>query len=246
MDNDFLKEKQEQGKEKSGAFHSLSYGLYLVTSGDERKRNGFIANAIFQVSAKPQKFVLCANKENYTTGIISECGVFAFSVLNKDIPVELIRKFGYRSGSDFDKFDGFNLRNGSTGVPIWKAYSVAWFECRVEQIVDVGTHLMFVSELVDFDLLDSESEPMTYKWYREHLKGFSPEKAPTYVEKEIHPEFFVKTTDGKYVCVICGYIYDPAKGDPDRGIAPGTPFDQVPENWTCPVCGAKKTMFISA
>lgn len=46
----------------------------------------------------------------------------------------------------------------------------------------------------------------------------------------------------KYVCP-CGYVYDPAKGDPDNGIAPGTPWDQVPESWTCPVCGISKDLF---
>jgi rubredoxin len=47
----------------------------------------------------------------------------------------------------------------------------------------------------------------------------------------------------KYVCGICGYVYDPAQGDPDNNVPPGTPFDQLPEDWTCPVCGAGKEDF---
>ena len=47
----------------------------------------------------------------------------------------------------------------------------------------------------------------------------------------------------KYECVVCGYVYDPAKGDPDNGVAPGTPFDQVPDTWVCPDCGAGKSEF---
>ena len=47
----------------------------------------------------------------------------------------------------------------------------------------------------------------------------------------------------KYVCVICGYIYDPAEGDPDSGIAPGTSFEDIPNDWTCPVCGVGKEHF---
>lgn len=47
----------------------------------------------------------------------------------------------------------------------------------------------------------------------------------------------------KYVCDLCGYVYDPAEGDPDSGIAPGTPFEAIPEDWVCPVCGASKSMF---
>jgi rubredoxin len=47
----------------------------------------------------------------------------------------------------------------------------------------------------------------------------------------------------KYVCDACGYIYDPAIGDPEHGVAPGTPFDQLPSDWVCPECGADKTNF---
>jgi rubredoxin len=47
----------------------------------------------------------------------------------------------------------------------------------------------------------------------------------------------------KWKCVVCGYIYDPGTGDPDAGIPAGTPFEQLPESWICPVCGATKDMF---
>ena len=48
----------------------------------------------------------------------------------------------------------------------------------------------------------------------------------------------------KWECTSCGYVYDPAKGDPDSGIAPGTPFEELPEDWVCPDCGAEKDMFV--
>ena len=47
----------------------------------------------------------------------------------------------------------------------------------------------------------------------------------------------------KYVCVICGYVYDPEQGDPDNGVAPGTSFEDLPDDWECPVCGASKEDF---
>ena len=48
---------------------------------------------------------------------------------------------------------------------------------------------------------------------------------------------------GKYVCKVCGYIYDPAVGDADGGIPPGTAFESLPETWVCPVCGVGKSEF---
>lgn len=47
----------------------------------------------------------------------------------------------------------------------------------------------------------------------------------------------------KYVCNACGYIYDPAVGDPEHGVKPGTAFEALPDDWTCPECGAGKDMF---
>lgn len=47
----------------------------------------------------------------------------------------------------------------------------------------------------------------------------------------------------KYVCDVCGYEYDPATGDPDSGIAPGTAFEDLPEDWVCPICGVGKDQF---
>ena len=47
----------------------------------------------------------------------------------------------------------------------------------------------------------------------------------------------------KYTCTVCGYEYDPAVGDPDAGVAPGTSFDDIPGDWVCPECGADKSFF---
>ncbi len=47
----------------------------------------------------------------------------------------------------------------------------------------------------------------------------------------------------RYVCQVCGYVYDPAQGDPDNGVAPGTAFESLPDSWECPVCGASKSDF---
>ena len=47
----------------------------------------------------------------------------------------------------------------------------------------------------------------------------------------------------KYVCTICGYVYDPALGDPENGVAAGTAFKDLPDDWVCPVCGAEKDQF---
>jgi len=59
------------------------------------------------------------------------------------------------------------------------------------------------------------------------------------VEKEVKKS----SSEAKYKCDVCGYIYDPEKGYLDGGIAPGTPFEDIPDDWVCPVCGADKSQF---
>lgn len=49
-----------------------------------------------------------------------------------------------------------------------------------------------------------------------------------------------------YICDLCGYVYDPEIGDPDNGVEPGTPWEEVPEDWVCPLCGASKDQFSPA
>ena len=49
-----------------------------------------------------------------------------------------------------------------------------------------------------------------------------------------------------YVCILCGYVYDPEIGDPDSGVAPGTAFENLPDDWACPLCGAPKEQFEEA
>ena len=60
------------------------------------------------------------------------------------------------------------------------------------------------------------------------------------------PPFWEESVMEKYICTACGYEYDPAVGDPDNGIAPGTAFEDLPDDWTCPMCGLGKDMFEKA
>jgi rubredoxin len=108
--------------------------------------------------------------------------------------------------------------------------------------LDCNTHTIFVGRIIDADVL-SQDEPMTYAYYHQVKGGKSPKNAPTYMKEESADKSEKVTTNARYVCSVCGYVYDPAKGDPDNGIAPGTRFDDIPDSWKCPVCGAAKSKF---
>jgi len=223
------------------AFFKISYGLYVVSSKDGEKLNGYVSNAVFQVTAEPAQFAVCCSKNNYTAELIKKSKAFSISVLKKEASPELIGVFGYQSGKDIDKFKDIKYISGSTGTPILLEDTLAWFECRVVQTVDVGTHLLFTAEIVGNDLIDGAGEPLTYSYYREVRKGKAPKNAPTYIDHE--PVAEPAAGKERYKCLICGHIYDPAIGDPEHGITAGTDFNDLPDDWKCPVCGTDKYSF---
>ncbi|GAI21343.1 unnamed protein product, partial [marine sediment metagenome] len=220
------------------ALYKLGYGLYVVSSRKGDRLNGQIANTVFQITSEPPTIAVSINKNNLTHAFIKESKVLAASVLSQDTPLSFIGHFGFKSGRDIDKLEGISYKIGETQAPVVTDNTLAYLEARVIQEVDVGTHTIFVGELAGADVI-KEGEPMTYAYYHQVKRGTTPKTAPSYIEekKEVKPKM------AKYECTVCGYIYDSELGDPDGDIEPGTPFEEIPADWVCPVCGAAKDEF---
>jgi flavin reductase (DIM6/NTAB) family NADH-FMN oxidoreductase RutF/rubredoxin len=221
------------------AFQKIGYGVYIICSKSGEKINGQIANTAFQVTSEPATIAISINKSNYTHEFIKSSKVFSVSILAKTAPMTLIGQFGFKCGRDVNKFEGINYKIGVTGAPIVLDQTVSYIEAKVVNEMDCGTHTIFLGEVVEGDVL-ADGEPMTYAYYHEVKGGKSPKAAPTYVKEETSP---TAEKQIRFVCNVCGYIYDPAKGDPDNGVAPGTSFEAIPDSWTCPICGASKKEF---
>jgi len=224
------------------ALQKISYGMYIVTSRSGDKSNGQIANAVMQTTSEPATVAVCINKQNLTHEFIISSEVFVVSLLHIEAPMSLISKFGYKSGRDIDKFEGITYRKGITGAPIVMDNAIAYLECQLIDQFDAGTHTIFVGKVLDADIL-ADGEPMTYAFYHLVKGGVSPKNAPTYIKPNESTAKSVKSQDPKYQCMICGYIYDPARGDRDSGVEPNTPFDRLPHSWVCPICGADRSAF---
>ena len=236
------------------ALFKISYGLYIVSSGDHEHGNGFISNTVFQVTADPPKIAISCHKNNISAKIIDASGVFSVSVLDKETDAGLIGLFGYQTGNEDKKFERVNYTYGITDTPIILSHAIAYFECRVVDKFDVGSHLLFIGEVVENKLLEAEKDPLTYDYFRSELKLMAPERAPTYIDKTKlqkdketdKPAIEMKKEFGSsYQCTECSYVYDPALGDEAQGIPPGTPFSELPDDWVCPICAAAKSKFIS-
>ena len=220
------------------ALHKLGYGLYVLCSKKDGRLNGQIANTVFQVCSEPPVLAVAINKNNLTHEFITQSKVFTVSILAQDTPLSFIGNFGFKSGREVDKLKDVSYRLGETSAPIVLDHALAYFEAKVITQVDVITHTIFVGELVDADVL-KDGEPMTYAYYHQVKRGTTPKTAPSYIEEK--KEETAKMA--KYKCNVCGYVYDPELGDLDGGIKPGTPFEAIPDDWTCPVCGASKDQF---
>lgn len=236
----------------ASAFEKLSYGVYIIASGCSDEKNAFVATTAFQVTSEPLQIAVACNKNNFTRTFIEIFKKFSVSVLKQDYTPSILGNFGYRTGRGVNKFDGIHYKLGPhTSVPIVLDDAVAWFECRLVNSIDVGSHILFIGEVVGAETL-SDDTPLTYTYYREVKKGKAPKNAPhgVAVPKDEEPKVekplnnnIKSSTMKSYECSVCGYVYNPAEGDPDRGIAPGTPFEELPEDWTCPLCGVAKSDF---
>ena len=220
------------------ALHKLSYGLYVVSSRRGDALNGQIANTVFQVTSEPPSIAVSVSKQNLTHEFIKESRIFSVSILSRDTPLSFIGRFGFKSGREINKFEGINYKTGDSQAPVVLDNALAYLEARVTQEVDVGTHTIFIGEIVGVEVL-KEGEPMTYAYYHDVKRGTTPKTAPSYVEERK----VAVSKMAKYKCTVCGYVYDPELGDPDGGIKPGTPFEELPDGWICPVCGAMKSEF---
>ncbi len=223
----------------SKALWDISYGLYIVTSVSDGRFNGQIVNTVFQVSSEPPRVAVSLNKLNLTHAYVQESGVLAISILEEQASMSLIGLFGFKSGRDVDKFAQTPHTLTANGCPLVTESALSVLEGRVVASADGGTHTIFIVELTRAEVL-KRGTPLTYATYQTVKKGHSPKNAPTYRGDSAPGE---ETAPGRFKCSVCGYLYDPSVGDPVAHIPPGTSFEDLPSDWTCPLCGATKEDF---
>lgn len=200
------------------AFFSLSYGLYVISSTSNGKDNACIANTFMQITAEPAKVCVTLHKDNYTTTLIQESKIFNCGVLLDAVKMETIGHFGFKTGRNVGKFEGIASQVDGLGIKQITNDLAADFSCKVTEIIDVGTHIMFIGEVVGCRSL-SDSPVLTYANYHRLKNGKTPKLAPSYVKEE-------KKTG--YRCTICGFILE---------------SEILPEDYICPICSQPASAF---
>ena len=179
----------------------LSYGLFVVTAREGEKDNGCITNTVQQVTVTPNRITVAVNKANYTCGMIERTKKFNVSILSESAVFDTFKHWGFQSGANIDKAVGITFSRADNGV-IYVTEGVNAVLCaEVSQIVDLGTHLLFIADVSDAFVLN-ETPSATYAYYHKNIKP-----APQAQKKK------------GWVCTICGYIYE-GETLPDDFICP--------------------------
>lgn len=176
---------------KNEAMFKISYGLFILTANENGKDNGCIINTATQITDNPKKLTIAVNKNNYTCGMIERTKKFTISILSQDATFDMIKRFGFTSGKDTDKFSGYNdhyrTENGTFFIC---EQTNAYISCSVTNMIDCGSHILFISEVTEAETL-SDVPSATYQYYFDNIK----------------PKPEVPKKKG-YVCKICGYTYE--------------------------------------
>ena len=171
------------------ALFKIEYGLYVVTSNDGKKDNGCIVNTVTQLTDQPFRVAVNINKANYTHDIVKQSGKMNVNILSQDTTFDLIKKYGFVSGRNVDKFEGEKVERSNNGLVVLPSHINAFLSLEVEQYVDLDTHGMFICTIKESKKINN-NPTLTYNYYQANVKPKPEEKKKG------------------WVCKVCGYVYE--------------------------------------
>ena len=196
----------DESKMNPSALYNIEYGIFILSAKSGNKDNACVINTLQQVTDSPKRISITVNKQNYTHDMIMKTKEFNVSILTKETDFSLIKRFGFSSGKDNDKFEGFeNAQRSENGIFYITETSNAFVSGKVINTVDLGTHRLFVADVVEAKVL-SNAESLTYRYYLNYIKP--------------QPHASAEKKKG-YVCKICGFVYE---------------GETLPPDYICPIC----------
>ena len=178
----------------NNAMFKIGYGLYVITTNVNGYDNGCIVNTVIQVTTTPNRISVTINKANKTHDMIMDSGKFNVSMLSQKASFEIFKHFGFQSGRTVNKFNGFDaFERSANNIPYITQGTCAFLSATVYSSVDLGTHTMFIANVVDGEILNDD-EPATYSYYHANIKP--------------KPQTVEVKAESAYRCKICGYVHE--------------------------------------
>ena len=210
------------------ALYKISYGLYVIGTKLNGKDAGCIVDAFIQSTSAPvPTVILCSIQANQTNEAIKQTGEFTISVLGRHVDPFVIANFGFQSGRASNKWANV-AHTRIDDFPVLKQ-SIAYIRCKVTDAKELPTHTVFFCEVIDAwnNEADEQDTPLTYGEYQASIKKKAQQAFSVFQSGDD-----TQTQAPKWICNVCGYVYE---GD--------IPFEELPDSWTCPLCGAPKSAF---
>lgn len=184
--------------------------MYILTTAG----GGCVVDAVVRAGgASDQALVAVAvAKKNKTNELLQKADKFGLSVLGENANPQLIETFGFKSSRNIDKYADHQTEDVA-GIKVIKD-SLGYMVLEKIDAIDNDTHTLFIGKIIEGDIFDDNSQPMTYAYYQEHKADLTK----------------TTTDQGKtaWVCTVCGYVYY---------------GDEVPDDYRCPLCGLGKEYF---
>ena len=178
----------------SNPLFNIQYGLFVITTCDGGRDNGCISNTIAQVAMQPDRISVALNKGNLTTELIQHSRRFTASIISEAADFELFKHFGFQSGREVDKFADFkDCRRVANGTKAVTRGTNAFISVEVEQVVDLGSHVLFIGPVSESEVLN-EVPSATYSYYMEHIKPKPQPVGQTAEGKTVWPPSFITLT----------------------------------------------------
>ena len=174
------------------ALYNLTYGVYFMSAQENGRDNACIINTAVQVANNPTRISIAAIKGNLTHDMILTTGKCNLSPLSIDAPFSLFQHFGMQSGRNVDKFADFSdVARSENGLYYLTKYATAFLSLNIVESHDLGSHTLFIGELVDCEVL-AKAENCTYGYYQTTIKASANKPA-------------VKTG---WKCTVCNHVYE--------------------------------------
>lgn len=219
-----------EGKVDLEALYKLTHGLYVLGARDENCFAGSIVDAVMQVANKPVAIALSCSNGSYTKSCIDKTGEFSLSVLCRNVEPFVVANFGFQTSRLVDKWKNV-AHTVRAGVPYLND-NLASFRCRVLHTYSLESNTLYVAEVTEAATTCRNEEPLTYLDYRSYFKNDVMDSFKNYLNTEPKEGKTMAEENKKWVCTVCGYVYD---GE--------VPFEELPEDWLCPLCGVGKELF---
>lgn len=226
--------------------YKITNGLYVISARHKDKPETFagsLVDAVSQITINPNLIIVSCMNSSYTAECIEQFGEFGVSILPRDINPLTLGIFGFQTSRNVNKWENVRFAE-QDGLP-YLSEAIGKIRGKVVHKIKYPCNTLFIAGVEDA-FAARDAEPLTYQHYRAGFKnkvmeafslwqkdGLSPTLTNDLAQEAAAPAPLTpQTQEKRWTCIVCGYVYD---GE--------IPFEELPDDWLCPLCSVGKEFF---